>query len=111
MSPILITCRIWLLDLAESLPPTVQLDGFDISLAQAPSTKWLPSNVTLREWDMFTEPPAELVGLYDIVHIRLVTLVVKDNNALPIIQNIRKLLSTILTMLRMHLNGNINIAA
>ncbi len=50
---------------------------------------------------MFTEPPAELVGQYDIVHIRLVTLVVKDNNALPIIQNIRKLLSTLLTLPRM----------
>lgn len=82
------------MDLAEGLPSTVQLDGFDISLAQAPSVKWLPSNVTLRQWDMFTEPPAELVGQYDIVHIRLVTLVVKDNNPLPIIQNMRKLLST-----------------
>ena len=56
---------------------------------------------------MLTEPPAELVGQYDIVHIRPVTLVVKANNALPFIQNIRKLLA----MLRMCLSGITNIVA
>lgn len=81
------------MDLARTLPPTVQLDGFDISLVQAPASKWLPVNVNLRQWDMFTDPPAELVGQYDILHVRLVTLVIKDNNAVPLIQNLRKLLS------------------
>ncbi|KAI9878027.1 MAG: hypothetical protein M1830_002147 [Pleopsidium flavum] len=83
---------IWLVDLASSLPPTVQLDGFDISLAQTPTPKWLPPNIKLHQWDMFTDPPAELVGQFDIVHVRLITLVIKDNNALPVINNLRKLL-------------------
>ncbi|KAI9871737.1 MAG: hypothetical protein M1830_002509 [Pleopsidium flavum] len=41
---------------------------------------------------MFTNPPAQLVGQFDIVHVRLITLVIKDNNALPVINNLRKLL-------------------
>lgn len=46
----------------------------------------------LQKWDMFTEPPAELVGQFDIVHVRLITLVIKDNNVLFVINNLRKLL-------------------
>jgi hypothetical protein len=76
-------------------PCHCRLDGFDISLAQAPASEWLPANVKLREWDMITDPPAELVGQYDIVHVRLITLVIKDNNGLPIVRNLRKLLSKI----------------
>ena len=60
---------------------------------------------------MFTEPPAELVGQYDIVHIRHVTLVVKDNNPLPIIQNMRKLLSTALLLRCMYLRDGADIVA
>lgn len=41
---------------------------------------------------MFTEPPEELVGQFDIVHVRLITLVIKDNNVLSVINNLRKLL-------------------
>lgn len=85
--------RIWLVDLASSLPPTVKFDGFDISLAQAPVAKWLPSNIELHKWDMFSEPAAELIGQFDVVHVRLVTLVIKDNNVLPLVKNILKLLS------------------
>ena len=84
---------IWLVDLADKVHPTVQLEGLDISLAQAPISKWLPANIQLREWDMFADPPAQLIGQFDIIHIRSVTLVIKDNNALPVIKNLRKLLS------------------
>lgn len=84
---------IWLVDVADSLPSTVQLDGLDINLAQAPASGWLPKNIKLREWDMFSDPPTDLIGQYDIVHIRFITLVIKDNDAVPVIKNIRKLLS------------------
>jgi len=83
---------IWLVDIAQSLPPSVQLEGFDISLTQCPVRAWLPDNIKLHKWDMFTEPPEDLVGRFDIVHIRLVTLVIKDNNPVPLITNLRKLL-------------------
>lgn len=41
---------------------------------------------------MFTEPPAELIDQFDIVHVRLIGLAIKDNNVLSVIRNLRKLL-------------------
>ena len=84
---------IWLVDVARDLPSTVCFDGLDISLAQSPPSPWLPSNIQLRRWDMYTEPPADLVGQFEIVHVRLILLVIKDNNPLPIVRNLWKLLS------------------
>ena len=86
---------IWLLDVARSLPPTVQLDGFDIDLAQCPASQWLPANVRMSEWDMFSEPPADLVGKYDVVHVRCVVLVIKNGNPDKLVANLKKLLSMI----------------
>ena len=84
---------IWLIDIARSLPPTVQFNGLDISLDQSPPAPWLPSNVKLQTWDFFTDPPESLVGQFDIVHVRLVMLVIKNNDPLIIIKNLWKLLS------------------
>jgi len=89
----LIHLSIWLLESRNVFPPEAQLDAFDVDLSQAPHHKWLPSNVSLRHWDMFTEVPEDLVAVYDVVHIRLVMLVLKDNNPVPLIQNLLKLLS------------------
>ncbi|MCJ1376899.1 hypothetical protein MMC20_008144 [Loxospora ochrophaea] len=83
---------VWLLDLARSLPPTVQLDGFDISLDQCPPEPWLPRNIQLHTWDVFTDPPPKFVGAFDVVHVRLITLVIKDNNPCRVISNLCKLL-------------------
>lgn len=41
---------------------------------------------------MFTEPPAELIDQFEIVHVRLIGLVIKDNDVLSVIRNLRKLL-------------------
>ena len=79
--------------MARTLPATVQCDGLDISLDQCPPAPWLPANVKLQKWDMFSDPPEELVGQFDIVHVRLIMLVIKDNNPVPIIHNLWKLLS------------------
>lgn len=86
--------RIWLLDVARSLPPSTMLDGFDISLAQCPPRGWIPPNVNFKELDIFGEIPSDLQGIYDVVHIRYMVLVVKENNPLPILRNLFKLLST-----------------
>ena len=83
---------IWMLDLTPSLPANVSLDGMDISLVQAPPTAWLPPNVSLREWDLFSPVPADLVGKFDVVHIRLVLLVIQNNDAAPAIRNLAALL-------------------
>lgn len=55
---------IWLLDLSEQLPSSVQLDGFDIDVSQCPPRAWLPSNVAMRKLDIDDEIPEELVGVY-----------------------------------------------
>ena len=81
----------WLLEVAHE-NSTVQCDGFDISLEQAPPSVWLPANVSLRVWDMYEPPPTELVSTYDVVHIRLVCLVVRNKDPVPILHNLALLL-------------------
>lgn len=85
--------RLWLLNVAKEVPATVRLDGFDISLSQAPPQEWLAPNITLRTWDIFEDPPKDIVGQYDIVHVRLVLLVIRENKSIPVIKNLLKLLS------------------
>jgi hypothetical protein len=85
--------RIWLLDIARKLPSTAKLHGFDISLDQCPPDAWLPDNVELHTWNVFEEPPARFVGVFDVVHIRLITVAVQNNDPTPILANIHRLLS------------------
>ncbi|KAK2841691.1 hypothetical protein FQN49_006005 [Arthroderma sp. PD_2] len=83
---------LWLFDLARELPASAKLDGFDISLANAPQKHWWPQNVTMREWNVFDDVPEELVGQYDIVHLRLLILVVENSDPRPIIQRVFRML-------------------
>ncbi|KAL8847246.1 MAG: hypothetical protein Q9221_007702 [Calogaya cf. arnoldii] len=46
----------------------------------------------MHQWDIFKPPPAEHIGTFDIVHIRHVQLVIKDNDAAPVVKNLRALL-------------------
>jgi SAM-dependent methyltransferase len=82
---------IWLIDSARNLP-TAQLDGFDINLGQAPLQQWLPSNVTLRHWNIFDDIPQDMLEKYDIVHVRLLILVVENSDPRPIIRKLIKML-------------------
>ena len=86
-------CRIWLLDLAKNLPSTAQLDGFDIDIADCPPKEWLPPNVKMHTLDILSEIPQHLVGVYDIVQLRLFQVVVRDNDPVPLLKNSLKLLS------------------
>ena len=83
---------IWLLDLAEEVPTSVQMDGLDITLSQAPPKQWLPPNISMREWSIFEDVPGDLVGKFDIVHVRLLLLVIPDDNAVPVVQRLAKML-------------------
>lgn len=83
---------LWLIDVSQDLSQSVKLDGYDIALGQAPPKEWLPPNMTLTAWDMFLEPPLSIRGTYDVVHLRLVSVVIKDNNPEPIVANIKRLL-------------------
>ena len=81
---------LWLLEMAELYPET-QMDGFDIDLSMAPNQHWLPANVKIRYWSIFEEPPDHLIGKYDIVHVRLLVLVV-TNDASSVLRNLSRLL-------------------
>ncbi|TVY84819.1 N-methyltransferase tcpN [Lachnellula suecica] len=63
---------IWLLDLAQQVPDSTQLYGFDISDSQYPHEEHLPRNVHLSVLDHLSpNPPIELQGIFDVVHLRL----------------------------------------
>ncbi|KAI9040228.1 class I SAM-dependent methyltransferase [Aspergillus affinis] len=83
---------IWLSSLSRRLPPNVTLDGLDISFDNAPPKEFLPKNMTLRYWDIFSEVPEELVGVYDIVHISLVGFVLRSNDIDHVMGNFMRLL-------------------
>ncbi|PYI04641.1 S-adenosyl-L-methionine-dependent methyltransferase [Aspergillus sclerotiicarbonarius CBS 121057] len=82
---------IWLLDLARELPNAI-LDGLDMTLEKAPAAEWLPANITLREWNMNDEVPPELEGKFDVVHLRLLIIVVENGDPLPIIRKVARML-------------------
>ncbi|CAF9906016.1 hypothetical protein IMSHALPRED_004049 [Imshaugia aleurites] len=83
---------IWLLDLAHEVPTTVRMDGLDITLSQTPPKQWLPPNINMRVWNIFTDLPEDLVGQFDIVHVRLLLLVIPDNDAVPVIKRLATML-------------------
>ena len=83
---------IWLRHVSHLLPPSSILDGYDISLSQCPPQQWLPPNVRLREWDLFTEPYPDMLGVYDVVHVRLLFVVVREGNPGEILESLKRLL-------------------
>ncbi|KAH8164582.1 hypothetical protein CIB48_g3668 [Xylaria polymorpha] len=83
---------IWLHDLADNTPSSTELHGFDISLDQVGPKPWLPANIHMHIWNIFEEPPPQFLGYFDIVHVRLLTVVVKNNDPCPILKNLAKLL-------------------
>ncbi|KAJ6015161.1 hypothetical protein N7540_009752 [Penicillium herquei] len=83
---------IWLQDFARGKPPSTDLHGFDISLDQVGPKAWLPANIHMHVWNIFEDVPGEFIGFFDIVHVRLITVVVKNNDPRPILANLNKLL-------------------
>ncbi|KAL7941077.1 S-adenosyl-L-methionine-dependent methyltransferase [Trichoderma barbatum] len=82
----------WLLDVASQCPPTIQLDGFDISGDQFPHKSALPNNVTLSIMDAFGQVPEELHGKYDVVHMRLWSCIIRSNETDQLIHHVTQLL-------------------
>ncbi|KAI4227388.1 MAG: hypothetical protein L6R36_002468 [Xanthoria steineri] len=61
---------IWALEISQDFPST-QIDGFDIDLQQCPPPEWLPHNVKVQEWVIYTNLAPELEGLYDVNALRM----------------------------------------
>jgi hypothetical protein len=84
---------IWLCNLAKGAPSSARFDGFDISDDQFPHPSSLPKNVTLRKLDAMSSPPEALCGTYDVVHVRLLTAVIDDDDPTSVLNHCLKLLS------------------
>ena len=82
---------IWPLDIARTFP-NAQVDGSDISLKQSPPAEWLPKNVSLSELDIYSDLPEKWRGIYDVVHLRLLLLVIRGNDPRPVLRNALKML-------------------
>lgn len=87
---------IWLSELHTSLTKaniSAQLDGFDINPINFPDPAYLPYSVSLKQLDILTKPlPAELIGVYDIVHIRAFVSIVLDGDVKPVLSVASQLL-------------------
>ncbi|CRG89158.1 hypothetical protein PISL3812_06194 [Talaromyces islandicus] len=83
---------IFLLSLARRLPKSYSFVGFDISDDQFPIPASIPENVSFRVADAMREPPVELWGKFDIVHLRLFFCVVDKNDPLSAFNFCLKLL-------------------
>lgn len=83
----------WILDLARTLPPTAQLDGFDIDISQTPPQSWIPRNVTFEQMDATEVLPDKVIGKYDVVYVRLFVFVVRNNDPQSILANLARMLS------------------
>ncbi|OAX79836.1 hypothetical protein ACJ72_05842 [Emergomyces africanus] len=83
---------VWLRDLAETLPKTCIFDGFDISLDQVPDIELLPTDINYYLQDALSPFPAEFLGQYDVVHVRLLVLGLKVDEWERAIRNLMTLL-------------------
>lgn len=85
---------IWLFDVREQLAPSARLEGFDISFNAVPHAATLPSNVSFHHWNVKEDLPEDLVGAFDIVHVRFLALVVLDEEIRAVVDRLFKMLST-----------------
>jgi hypothetical protein len=67
--------------------------GLDLFPVHFPAAGNLPENIKLGVLDAFSEDvPEEHVGQYDVVHVRVFTGVVKNNDPAPLVRNAFKML-------------------
>lgn len=64
-----------------------------MSLQATPPAEWLPGNIRFRRWDIRETVPEDLVEAYDVVHIRLLSFVLHNEEIPHILQNVTKLIS------------------
>lgn len=86
-------CSIWLLDVRELAAPSARLEGLDISFDAAPPAETLPPNVKFRHWDVKEDVPEDLVGVFDIVHVRFLSCVLLNDQVPAAVGRLFKMLS------------------
>ncbi|KAJ5903561.1 hypothetical protein N7504_005944 [Penicillium tannophilum] len=83
---------IWLRDLADVLPHTCQLDGFDLSDAMFPSKDALPENISFHHQDLLLPFPDDFLGTYDLVNVRVMVVALSSHEWEPAVRNLMTLL-------------------
>ncbi|KAL9042132.1 MAG: hypothetical protein Q9214_003876 [Letrouitia sp. 1 TL-2023] len=77
----------WLIETARAFPEA-QFDGFDISSDQFPAKKRMPKNVTFSTLDAVGLIPQKLLEKYDVVHIALFAVNIRNENPVPVLMNL-----------------------
>ena len=81
------------MEVARFLPKSMQLVGIDIDHSQCPPLEWLPSNVELCQWDIFSAVPPHMFESFDVVIMRDLMYLLLSNDPSVLIQNMLMLLS------------------
>ena len=84
---------IWVTDV-KSQRHDILVDGFDISLAQCPVPEVMPEASYVAQHDILSEIPPELQGQYDVVHVRLFLVAIRNDDPVPVLRNLVSMLST-----------------
>ncbi|EXJ72903.1 uncharacterized protein A1O5_04051 [Cladophialophora psammophila CBS 110553] len=83
----------WIIEASHELASSAELTGFDIAAHNFPAPEFLPANVKFSVLDVMTgECPSDLMGTFDVVHIRFFNGIVLNNEAQPLITTVTKLL-------------------
>ncbi|KAL3467937.1 hypothetical protein BJX64DRAFT_80527 [Aspergillus heterothallicus] len=83
---------IWALELSTLIPATARITGYDISDSAFPSKEYWPDNTSFEILDCLGDIPAELQGQFDVVHLRMWALIIRENDPSVLIRNAVKML-------------------
>ncbi|TVY48847.1 Methyltransferase [Lachnellula occidentalis] len=82
---------IWPVEVAREYP-AANIDALDLDFSHVIAREWLPHSITLRSWNMFDEVPGDMLGKYDLVHIRLTVLVIENQDPRSVLKSLKKML-------------------
>lgn len=81
------------MDLAENVPSSIQLHGYDISEKQFPPRCLWPKNLTLSLLDSLqVQQPIQTDG-YDVIHLRMWASNLRATDVNILIRNVKRMLS------------------
>ena len=59
-----------------------------ISRLQYPVDEYLPENISLKTMDAFGRIPNDMIGNFDVVHIRAFGLIITHSDPMPLLKNL-----------------------
>lgn len=71
---------LWIVSIAEHLPPAADLWGFDLDVTKIHQNIKSASNVQFQQHDALIPFPEEIQGTFDLVHVRLLVLGLKTDD-------------------------------